>query len=71
MHSTLAPPPPNRSHPPADRTKYKVHDDYPFADARALFLAPPVASADDCDVNYKDPDEAGVLLLAADPLRVT
>eukprot|EP00667_Euglena_gracilis_P010842 EG_transcript_11040 len=44
-----------------DRTKYKVHDDYPFADARALFLAPPVASADDCDVNYKDPDEAGLI----------
>jgi flap endonuclease-1 len=44
-------------------TKYQVPDDWPFADARQLFLEPDVRSADDplCDFKWEAPDVDGLV----------
>jgi flap endonuclease-1 len=44
-------------------TKYQVPDDWPFADARLLFLEPDVRSADDplCDFKWDAPDVEGLV----------
>ncbi|KAF2640251.1 flap endonuclease 1 [Massarina eburnea CBS 473.64] len=44
-------------------TKYTIPDDWPFADARLLFLEPDVHAADhpDCDFKWEAPDEEGLV----------
>lgn len=44
-------------------TKYTIPDDWPFADARALFLEPDVRSADDpeCEFKWDAPDVDGLV----------
>ncbi|KAI0399965.1 DNA-repair protein rad2 [Xylaria palmicola] len=45
------------------KEKYKVPDDWPFADARALFFEPDVRKADDplCDFKWEKPDTDGLV----------
>ena len=45
------------------KTKYTVPEDYPFEDARKLFLEPDVRSADDpmCDFTWDAPDIEGLV----------
>jgi flap endonuclease-1 len=44
-------------------TKYTIPDDWPYADARVLFLEPDVRPADDpeCDVKWEAPDVDGLV----------
>lgn len=44
-------------------TKYTIPDDWPFADARLLFLEPDVRPADDpaCDFKWEAPDVDGLV----------
>jgi flap endonuclease-1 len=44
-------------------TKYTIPEDWPFADARVLFLEPDVRSADDpeCDFKWESPDVDGLV----------
>ena len=44
-------------------TKYTIPDDWPYADARLLFLEPDVRPADDpaCDVKWDAPDVEGLV----------
>jgi flap endonuclease-1 len=44
-------------------TKYAIPEDWPFADARILFLEPDVRSADDpeCDFKWEAPDVEGLV----------
>lgn len=44
-------------------SKYTIPDDWPFADARALFLEPDVRPADDpeCDFKWDAPDVEGLV----------
>ncbi|KAF2195310.1 flap endonuclease 1 [Zopfia rhizophila CBS 207.26] len=44
-------------------TKYTIPDDWPYADARQLFLEPDVRSADDpeCDFKWEAPDVEGLV----------
>lgn len=44
-------------------SKYEVPEDWPFADARALFLEPDVRAADhpDCDFKWDGPDVEGLV----------
>ena len=46
-----------------DNPKYTVPDDWPFADARQLFLEPDVRPADspECDVKWEAPDVEGLV----------
>lgn len=43
--------------------KYTVPEDWPYQDARVLFLEPEVLSADDeaCNFNWEQPDEEGLV----------
>lgn len=45
------------------KNKYTVPDDWPFADARALFFEPDVRKADDplCDFKWEKPDIEGLV----------
>lgn len=47
--------------------KYTLPDDWPFADARDLFLAPDVRAADDplCDFKWDRPDTDGLVQFLA------
>ncbi|KAF1963338.1 flap endonuclease 1 [Byssothecium circinans] len=44
-------------------SKFTIPDDWPYADARLLFLEPDVLAADhpDCDVKWEAPDEEGLV----------
>jgi len=44
-------------------SKYTIPEDWPFADARLLFLEPDVRAADDplCDFKWEAPDEDGLM----------
>lgn len=44
-------------------TKYTIPDDWPYADARLLFLEPDVRPADDpeCDFKWEAPDVEGLV----------
>jgi flap endonuclease-1 len=44
-----------------DKTKFKIPEDYPFEEARALFKNPEITVSDECNVTYKDPDEEGLM----------
>lgn len=46
-----------------NHTKLTIPDDWPFAEARELFLHPDVRSADDplCDFKWEAPDEEGLI----------
>lgn len=45
------------------KSKYQIPDDWPFQDARELFLHPDVRSADDpeCDFKWEAPDVEGLV----------
>jgi len=47
----------------ANEKKYSIPDDWPFADARALFLEPDVRPADapECDFKWEAPDVEGLV----------
>jgi len=42
-----------------DKSKYPIPEEYPYVEARKLFVAPDVAA--DCGLTYGDPDEAGLI----------
>jgi flap endonuclease-1 len=48
---------------PKTKAKYTIPDDWPFADARLLFLEPDVRPADapECDFKWEGPDVEGLV----------
>jgi flap endonuclease-1 len=44
-----------------DNERYKVPEDWPYKEARELFLNPEVTPGKDVDIKAEDPDEAGLI----------
>ncbi|KAJ3029672.1 UNVERIFIED_CONTAM: Elongation of fatty acids protein 2 [Siphonaria sp. JEL0065] len=44
-----------------DKTKYTIPEDWPYKEARALFLKPSVTEAAELDVKWEAPDEEGIV----------
>ncbi|KAL7753682.1 Elongation of fatty acids protein 2 [Sorochytrium milnesiophthora] len=44
-----------------DKKKYNIADDWPYEDARRLFLNPEVADPETLDIKWTDPDEEGLV----------